>query len=73
MPPDTTMVDVPVTVTPVSVPGRTQVLEGGNVGAQNTIPLELARPFDHVPIRPNKRRFKPTNPANKRSRRKITQ
>lgn len=43
------------------------------VGAQNTIPLELARPFDHVPIRPNKRRFKPTNPANKRSRRKITQ
>ena len=83
MPPSTSMIVSPSiatsnsaepvpTVSPLSVPGRTPVLEGGNVDVEMNLD-DLLRPFPHVPIRANKRRFKPTKPANKRSRQKITQ
>ena len=34
---------------------------------------DLLRIFPHVPLRANKRRFKPTVPTNKRAKRKVVQ
>ncbi|KAI8969385.1 hypothetical protein BDB01DRAFT_840217 [Pilobolus umbonatus] len=43
------------------------------VGVGFTSDLSLERPFSHVPIRANKRRFKPSVPTRKRSRAKVVQ
>ncbi|KAI8968795.1 hypothetical protein BDB01DRAFT_856183 [Pilobolus umbonatus] len=43
------------------------------VDYQNPYRYEPGPLFPHVPVRTNKRRFKPQIPANKRARRKIAQ
>ncbi|KAI8970513.1 hypothetical protein BDB01DRAFT_855409 [Pilobolus umbonatus] len=43
------------------------------VGVGFTSDLSLERPFPHMPIRANKRRFKPSVPTRKRSRAKVVQ
>ncbi|KAI8972304.1 hypothetical protein BDB01DRAFT_839498 [Pilobolus umbonatus] len=55
-------------VQPISVQSRTQVLEGGNVGVQDTVKLNLEPLWPHVPVRLNKQKFKPKIPANKRAK-----
>lgn len=63
----------PPVVTPISVPGRTPVLEGGNVDVPEVVNPNKEPLFSHVPPRENKRKFKPKVPSKKRSKRKITQ